>query len=113
QYSKNVKPGDTLVADSTKKFGIQYFNGSWWVAYDSEWIGYFPELLWNAQDVKFNRSGLVQIFGGFAASRTAPCNTEMGKGTNAVGKTSRSASMTGIGYINGPDVDMSTRSEGG
>jgi hypothetical protein len=111
QYSKNVKPGDTLAPDSTKKFGIQYFNGSWWVAFDSEWIGYFPELIWNEQGVKFNRSGLIQVFGEVASSRAEPCGTFMGNGTDAVAKTSPSAYMTGIGYLNGPtDVDMYMRS---
>ncbi|MET0415890.1 MAG: neprosin family prolyl endopeptidase, partial [Actinoplanes sp.] len=49
QVSKNIKPGDTLAYDTAKKFGIQNFNGSWWVAYDSEWIGYFPEEIWNKE----------------------------------------------------------------
>jgi hypothetical protein len=49
QYSKNIKPGDTLAYGVTKKFGIQYFNGAWWIAFDSEWGGYFREQLWNDQ----------------------------------------------------------------
>jgi hypothetical protein len=110
QYSKNVKPGDTLPADSVKKFAIQYFNGSWWVAYDSEWIGYFSESLWNDEGVKFNRSGLVQVFGEVAAATENPC-TDMGNGKPADVENSTSAFMTTITYINGPELAMWMRSE--
>jgi hypothetical protein len=39
QYSKTVKPGDTLSDGVTKKFGIQYSGGAWWIAFDTEFIG--------------------------------------------------------------------------
>ncbi|WP_433373577.1 neprosin family prolyl endopeptidase [Actinoplanes sp. CA-142083] len=112
QYSKTIKPGDTLPADTVKKFAIQNFNGSWWVAYDSEWIGYFPESLWNEEGVKFSRSGLVQVFGEVAAATENPC-TDMGNGKPAavgVNEKSISAFMTTITYINGPEVAMWMRS---
>ena len=64
---------------SSKQFGIQYFNDAWWIAYDSEWIGYFPGNLW---DDKYTESGLIQWFGEVAASSLKPC-TEMGTGTDA------------------------------
>jgi hypothetical protein len=108
QYSKNIKPGDTLAADTVRKFGIQYFNGAWWVAFDSEWVGYFPEQLWNDEGVKFSRSGLIQVFGEVAASSPTPLCTEMGTGDLAT--TSASAYMSTVSFLNGPTVALNIRS---
>lgn len=102
QYSKNIKPGDTLAYPLTKKFGIQYFKGAWWIAFDTEWVGYFPEQLWNDQGIKFSRTGWVQVFGEVASASLSPC-TEMGTGQS--GDTSTAAAyMASIAYLNGPTV---------
>jgi hypothetical protein len=105
-YSKTVTAGATLTYDVTKKFGIQYFNGAWWVAYDSEWIGYYPEQLWNDQGIKFNRSGLVQIFGEVAAASESPC-TEMGNGQTPEKDTA--ARVGSVSYYDGPPAAMTIR----
>jgi hypothetical protein len=123
QYSPNIKPGDTLKYDVTKKFGIQYFNGAWWVAFDSEWIGYYPESLWNDAGITFNRSGLVQIFGEVAATSDKPCTTQMGNGQPPViydekaeaegkelEKNPNAARIASVSYLNGPPVEMFIRS---
>jgi neprosin-like protein len=78
-YSKTIGPGWTVPSGVSRQFGIQFFNDAWWIAYDSEWIGYFPAELW---DGKFTRSGLIQWFGEVAASSTKPC-TQMGTGIAA------------------------------
>ncbi len=101
QVSKNVKPGDTLAYGVAKKFGIQFIDDAWWVAYDSEWIGYFPETLWTDQGVKFNRLGLVQVFGEVAASDAKTC-TEMGTGKPPKAKEGGSAYITNVGFVEGP-----------
>jgi hypothetical protein len=87
-YSATAVPGLTLPSGVSKLFGIQYFNGAWWIAYDSEWVGYFPGTLWNNT---FTHGGLVQWFGEVAASSTAPC-TEMG---NGIDSSSSSAARVG------------------
>ena len=79
QYSKSVIPGDTLPVGVSKRFGIQYYNGAWWIAYDSEWVGYFEDKLWN---VPFTKSGLVQWFGEVASTSSKPCSA-MGTGAEA------------------------------
>ncbi|MGA5303628.1 neprosin family prolyl endopeptidase [Nucisporomicrobium flavum] len=81
--SDNVKPGDTLPTGTTKRFGIQHFDGVWWVAYDSEWLGYFDDSLW---DGRYTKSGMVQFFGEVAALNTKPC-TDMGNGQHGTSKT--------------------------
>ena len=101
QYSKNLKPGDTLAYGIIKQFGIQYFNGAWWIAFDSEWIGYFPEQLWNDQGLKFNRSNYVQVYGEVSGPTLKPCS-EMGNGQK--GDSTAAAYMASIAYLNGPDV---------
>ncbi|MGA5300878.1 neprosin family prolyl endopeptidase [Nucisporomicrobium flavum] len=95
-YSSSVKPGDTLPVGATKRFGIQHFDGVWWIAYDSEWIGYFPDSLWNGT---YTRAGLTQWFGEVAASTNQPC-TDMG---NSLPAGDISAARIGsISMTNGP-----------
>ncbi|MET3427588.1 hypothetical protein BJ973_006800 [Actinoplanes tereljensis] len=108
QFSKNLKPGDTLAYGAAKKFGIQYSNGSWWVAFDSEWIGYFPESLWNEKGTSFSQSGLIQLFGEIAVLDKDNTCTLMGNGNNPVDEkeTSASAFFTTTSYINGPALSF-------
>ncbi|WP_412743385.1 neprosin family prolyl endopeptidase [Krasilnikovia sp. MM14-A1004] len=107
QYSQTVKPGDTLPQGGNKRFGIQHYNDAWWVAYDTEWLGYFPDSLWNGQ---FTRTGQVQYFGEVASPTTQPCS-HMGNGQ---GVDSASAARVGsVAFINGPDVDLNVRAIGG
>jgi hypothetical protein len=103
QYSKNIAPGDVLAQDKTVRLGIQYFNGAWWVAFDSEWVGYFQGKIWGD---KFTKTGLVQVFGEVAASTPAPC-TEMGNGLSA--DDTAAARVGSISYLNGPAVEMNIR----
>ncbi|KHD78600.1 liprin-alpha-3 [Actinoplanes utahensis] len=105
-YSENIRPGDTLPYDVTKPFGIQYNNGAWWIAYDTEWVGHFPVTNWT---VPFKQSGLVQIFGEVAAASPQPC-TQMGNGR--VGEDATSARIGSVTYLNGPTVDLNIRSIG-
>ncbi|MEV4276909.1 neprosin family prolyl endopeptidase [Actinoplanes xinjiangensis] len=105
QYSANISPGDTLPQDVTKRLGIQYYNGAWWIAYDTEWVGYYPAALWSGG---FTQTGLVQVFGEVAAAAAAPC-TDMGNGLHGASDTS-SARIGSVSYINGPAVDMYVRS---
>ncbi|BCY05282.1 hypothetical protein L3i22_003700 [Actinoplanes sp. L3-i22] len=105
QYSKTVFPGDTLAVDQQRRFGIQYFNDAWWIAFDTEWVGYFPAKLWG--DVSFAKTGLVQVFGEVAASSDKPC-TEMGNGKKSDDTTS--ARIGSVAYLNGPDPSVTVRS---
>ncbi|WP_229076219.1 neprosin family prolyl endopeptidase [Actinoplanes sp. DH11] len=103
QYSKNIAPGDVLAQDRAARFGIQFFNGAWWVAFDSEWVGYFPGQIW---DDTFTKSGLVQIFGEVAAASPKPC-TEMGNGRAA--GDGGAARIGSVSYLNGPAIEMNVR----
>ena len=91
----------------TKKFGIQYSNGAWWIAFNSEWVGYFPETLWTDEGVSFRRSGMIQVFGEVAATSVKPC-TDMGNGLSSA---NASAALLGsVSYLNGPTVALTIRS---
>ncbi|GAA2694148.1 neprosin family prolyl endopeptidase [Actinoplanes palleronii] len=104
QYSNTITPGDTLSVDIQKKFGIQFYGGAWWIAYDTEWVGYFPANLWT---VDFAKTGMVQIFGEVAASSAQPC-TQMGNGL--AGLETTAARIGSVAYINGPTPDVAVRS---
>ncbi|MBM2618103.1 neprosin family prolyl endopeptidase [Actinoplanes sp. LDG1-06] len=107
QSEGSIAPGATLTYGVTKKFGIQYYEDGWWIAYDTDWIGYFPEKHWNAEGVKFNRSGFVQVFGEVAASKDLSC-TDMGNGTISAKDTA--ARVSSVTFVEGPTVEMYIRS---
>ncbi|WP_306211254.1 neprosin family prolyl endopeptidase [Actinoplanes sp. RD1] len=104
QYSSTVKPGDTLPVGEQKRFGVRHSSGVWWVAYNSEWIGYFPDKLW---DGKYTQAGLIQWFGEVAASSKEPC-TQMGNGLP--GADPAATRVGTISMINGPEVKPSLES---
>lgn len=107
QYSSTVKPGDTLPVEGQKRFGIQFFEGNWWVAYNSEWIGYFSGSLWGNQ---WTKGGVTQWFGEVAAGSASSC-TDMGNGEFADSST---ASRVGsISQTNGPEPVASVRTRFG
>ncbi|MFI5494444.1 neprosin family prolyl endopeptidase [Actinoplanes sp. NPDC051859] len=100
----SIKPGDTLPTGVQKRFGIQHANGVWWIAYDSEWIGYFPDRLW---DYTYTRGGYTQWFGEVAAASADPCS-DMGNGLPML---DGSASRIGtISMTNGPEPRANVRS---
>ncbi|MEV4637782.1 neprosin family prolyl endopeptidase [Actinoplanes sp. NPDC049548] len=102
-YSKTIKPGDTLPTGTQKRFGIQHSGNVWWIAYDSEWIGYFPDRLWNGT---YTRGGLTQWFGEVAAASSTPC-TDMGNGLPA--SDGLAARVGSISMTNGPEPRATVR----
>jgi hypothetical protein len=103
-----VKPGATLAAGVSKRFGIQFSEGAWWISFDNEFIGHFPETLWTSQGVgSFNRSGLVQIFGEVAAGGEKPCS-QMGNGLP--GTDPAAAVLGSVTYLDGPTVALAVKS---
>ncbi|GIE81127.1 hypothetical protein Aph02nite_70770 [Actinoplanes philippinensis] len=95
QYSKNIRPGDTLPLDTTKRFGIEFHDNAWWIAYDSEWVGYFPLKHWT---VDFSKTTLVKVFGEVAADNGEPC-TQMGNGTTGTTENTTAARIGSISLI--------------
>jgi hypothetical protein len=104
-YSQNAWPGMTLPEGVPKRFGIQYYYGAWWIAYDSEWIGYFPDRLWGGT---FTRSGLIQWFGEVAASSDAPC-TQMGNGR--WGEDPYAARIGSVALLAGPEPVIQVKAQ--
>jgi hypothetical protein len=101
QYSPNVKPGDPLQAGTAKRFAIQHFGSAWWIAYDNEWIGYYPDELWSGT---YTKGGLTQWFGEVAASSLAPC-TDMGNGLDPT-VSENAATITEVNFLNGPLLSL-------
>ncbi|MEV6490420.1 neprosin family prolyl endopeptidase [Actinoplanes sp. NPDC051633] len=105
QYSKTVEPGDILPTGS-KRFGIVHSGTAWWISYDSEWIGYFPDGLWGN---KYKKAGLAQWFGEVASRNPTPCS-EMGTGKPA--KDDGAARFGTISLVNGPPLSLSMDASG-
>lgn len=71
----SIKPGDTLTV-GVKAFAIQHTDGVWWIWYNSEWIGGFPDSVWNG---KFTSAGSVKFYGEVASPQAQSCS-QMGNG---------------------------------
>lgn len=57
-------PGQDLssaVGTGPKLFYIQHFDGVWWLSYDAQWCGYYPDSLFGGTTAK-DRAQTVQIF---------------------------------------------------
>ncbi|MEU8232515.1 neprosin family prolyl endopeptidase [Actinoplanes sp. NPDC048967] len=104
QIHKTVKPGDTLPVGTSKRFGIMHDGNAWWIAYNSEYIGYFHDKNWEG---RFTRAGLAQWFGEVASPSLTPC-TQMGNGKPA--SDGDAARIGSISMTKGPtvgfDLDM-------
>jgi hypothetical protein len=99
----SIKPGDILASGVSRNFGVQHIGNAWWIAYDTEWIGMFPDENWNGD---FTRSGLVQFFGEVAASTPTSC-TQMG--TGALPDTAGAARFSSVVYVDGPPVVLNVK----
>ncbi len=105
--AKNVV-GGALPYGVSKRFGIRHYSGAWWIAYDSEWIGYFPDKLWTDKDVDFTRSGLIQWFGEVASSKLEPCS-QMGTGESATSEAAARIGTIALIGAKSPDPVLITR----
>jgi hypothetical protein len=99
----SIKPGDTLPL-GFKNFGIQHIGDGWWIAYDTEWIGMFPDSNWKGG---YTRAGQVQYYGEVASSDPTTC-TQMGNGNSP--ETSAAARFGSVVYVDGPPVNLAVRS---
>jgi hypothetical protein len=66
----------TVLGAGFHHYVIRNYGGNWWIAYNGDWMGYFPGALWNGS---FQSAGLLQWFGEVAAPFSYPC-TDMGSG---------------------------------
>lgn len=96
QYSSTFRPGQAVAGDgSTYLYGIEYYQGNWWLYSQNQWLGYFPGTLWSNQGVNYSQVGLVQWFG--EVSSGGGSGTQMGNGI--YGSNAGSAAITNASFI--------------
>jgi hypothetical protein len=95
-----VEPGAIMPLESQKRFGIVHENGGWWIAYDSDYIGHFPDSNWQG---RFTKAGYTQWFGEVASPTEVPCS-EMGSGLPV--SKGAAARIGTIAMNNGPAVEF-------
>jgi len=101
-----VKAGDILTTGA-KKFGIVHVNDAWWISYDSNFVGSFPDKLWQEAGVDFTKAEVVQAFGEVASTVETPCS-QMGNGLPGADK---GATFLGsVTLVNGPTAALDIRS---
>ncbi|MFL6136956.1 MAG: hypothetical protein ACJ74O_04065 [Frankiaceae bacterium] len=95
-----IGPGMYLPTGTTKQFGIEYYQGNWWVYYDTTWFGYFPGTIWGG----WGSNDLTQTFGEVSAGELYPC-TDMGSGV--LPGYSGAAHVSNFGWYGpGPAVNL-------
>jgi hypothetical protein len=109
-FKGGVDAGDTLPVDTLKKFGIEHFNDAWWIAYDSTYVGKFPDKLWTSQGADFTQGEYFQAFGEVAAKSNKPCS-QMGSNQVVDDEAGTGARIGSVTYINGPAVNLYMRTE--
>jgi hypothetical protein len=99
QYSSTLYPGMTVASNGTQPFyAMEYYQGNWWLWYNTGWIGYFPGKLWSNAGVTFTQLGLTQWFGEVSSGGGA--FTQMGDGI--FGAKAGSASIVNAALITSP-----------
>lgn len=84
-YQSGLRPGAKVAVDGkTHLYVIRFFQGNWWIRYDSTWIGFFNGTIWNtkANPNKFTQVSIAAWFGEVAVPKSQPslCHIQMGNG---------------------------------
>lgn len=79
QVSTTRTPGMVVTTGADpESYAILHFSGNWWVWYQMEWIGYFPDSTWSSP--AFTKAGFVQWLGQVAAASATTPASQMGNG---------------------------------
>lgn len=109
------------VSGTAKRFGIQHSPAvgstpaAWWLAYDTGWVGYYPDTLWsstaygippsNSPAITFTTTAYYRMFGEVAYSGTQALSTAcawMGNGIQGTQPTAPLSVAWGSGALVGP-----------
>ena len=98
--SRTISPGDHIPNVGTDvTYRIEANSaGDWWVAWNGQWVGYFPRSEWGATAWSGNR---VMWYGEVASDHSVPC-TDMGNGIspiNPFGAAFLAAKMYALRYV--------------
>ncbi|MET0419418.1 MAG: hypothetical protein ABW022_25675 [Actinoplanes sp.] len=84
--STQVKVGQTdLTAAANYVYGVWHddVQNAWWIQFgpvgDVQWIGFYPDTMWDNAGETFEDQDYVQLFGEIASAYTTPCS-DMGLG---------------------------------
>ena len=98
--TSGIRPGAPLPAGTSRTFGIQHAGDRWWILYDNQWLGSFPDTLWSGAFVK---TAAVQYFGEVSGAGDPSCS-EMGNGRPAT--STQAARFTGIQVFAGTPAPL-------
>jgi hypothetical protein len=85
QVSPDKQPGMRVVPGEPHRYEMRLVNDDWWLFYDGEGMGYYPQSEWKSAK-GFTTVGLTQWFGEVAAGMASPC-TQMGNGASGADTT--------------------------
>lgn len=76
-YSTAHTLGMVLTPTTTpQNFVIEHYYGNWWIGYQGDWVGYFPDGAWSTP---FTSLGSVAWYGRVGSTNSTPC-ADMGNG---------------------------------
>jgi len=94
-YGNGVAAGSTLPVDTSKPFGIDHYQGAWWISYNSTFVGYYPDEAWTSAGVEFTQGDYLQAFGEVATAQSKPCSA-MGNGHGMADTAVSAASIKNV-----------------
>jgi hypothetical protein len=93
-YSTTHTIGMVLTPTTTpQNFVIEHYYGNWWIGYQGDWVGYFPDSAWSTP---FTTIGSVGWYGRVGSTNSTPC-ADMGNGL--YGTQTGSAVFTNMSLI--------------
>lgn len=91
-----------------KQFGIQYFNGNWWLSINGGWVGYYEGTRWSSppagygSGVTFVDANFTQFFGETVVDVPGSQSSDMGQGTQGSTTALPAAYFGSVAYVGGP-----------
>lgn len=88
------------VLQTEKTFGIVRTTNEWWISFDGNYIGYFPDSVWTGAVppvTNFKKAYLVQAFGEIAAGTDTASCADMGLGPGTVPNAGQPATTGSAG----------------
>lgn len=98
------------VLQTTKVFAIERTATAWWIGYDGQWIGSFPDTIWSSATPSVTNFNQVEVFQGFgevaAGTNTSSC-ADMGAGPTPIAAGSAGANrVASVTYSGRPTSEV-------
>jgi hypothetical protein len=95
-YSGTHTIGMVLTPTTTpQNYVIEHYYGNWWIGYQGDWVGYYPDSAWSTP---FTTMGSAGWYGRVGSTNNHPC-ADMGNGVYGSSRTGSPAVIKNMNLI--------------